>query len=74
MAFFDKCHMAYNVMDYGNMGIERSVLIRQNDIRDLKSFHRNKIIVNFQKTKMKIFPLYFGERSFVKLKSIVQSL
>ena len=59
-----KCHY---------MGIKRSVLIRQNDLWDLRSFHRNKIIVNLQKTKMRIFPLYFGEKPFVKFKSIVQS-
>ena len=61
-------------MNYGNMGIKRSVLIRQNDLTDLESFHKNKIFENLQKTKMQIFPLYFGEKSFVKFKSIVQSL
>ena len=61
-------------MNYDNMGIKRSVPIRQNDLRDFKSFNRNKIIKNIQKTKMPLFPLYFWAKSFVKLKSIVQSL
>ena len=61
-------------MNYGNMGIKRSVSIRQNDLTDLESFRKNKIFENLQKTKMQIFPLYFGAKSFVKLKLIVQSL
>ena len=60
-------------MNYGNMGIKRSVSIRQNDLADLQSFHKNKIFENLQKTKMKIFPLYFGANPFVKLKLKVQS-
>ena len=60
-------------MNYGNMGIKRSVLIRQNDLRDLKSFHRNKIIVNLQKTKMQIFPLYFGEKSFAAATAVFRN-
>ena len=60
-------------MNYGNMGIKRSVSIRQNDLTDLESFCKNKIFENLQKTKMQIFPLYFGANPFVKLKLIVQS-
>ena len=42
-------------MNYGNMGIKRSVSIRQNDLTDLELFRKNKIFANLQKTKMQIF-------------------
>ena len=61
-------------MKYGNMGIKRSVLIRQNELRGLEWFHRNKILEKFQKTKISTFSLYFGEKSFVKWKSIFANL
>jgi len=49
-------------MKYGNMGIKRSVSIRQGDLEDLESFHRNRIFKKFKKTKI----LNFGAKSFVK--------
>ena len=36
MEFYDICQMTLNVINYGNMGIKRSVLIRQNYLRGLK--------------------------------------
>ena len=67
MAFYDICQMTSNVINYAYMGIKRSVLIRQNDLRDLESFYRNKMLEKIQKTKMPIFPLYFGVKSFENL-------
>ena len=61
MAFFDKCHMAYNVMDYGNMGIKGSVSIRQNNSRVFELFHRSKIFKNLQKLKYQYFLCILGE-------------
>ena len=66
MAFYDIWQMTYNVINYGNMGIKGSVSIRQNDLRNLESFLRNKTFRKIQKTKMPIIPLYFGANSIVK--------
>ena len=43
MTFYDICHMAKNVMKYVNMGIKRTVSIRQIELRTLKSLTRKKI-------------------------------
>ena len=61
-------------MNYGNMGIKRSVLIRLNDLRGLEALNRNKILQKIQKTKIQYFPLYFGAKSFVKLKAILDTV
>ena len=57
MAFFDKCHMAYNALDYGNMGIKRSVLIRQSDLRGFDHFPRTNFRKKAKKQKLQYFPL-----------------
>ena len=57
MAFFDKCHMAYNVMDYGKMGIKRSVLIRQSDLRSLDHSPRTNFRKKAKKRELQYFPL-----------------
>ena len=51
--------MAESVMKYVNMGIKRTVSTRQIELKTLKSFTRQKIQKNIQKTKKAIFPLYF---------------
>ena len=48
------------------MGIKRTVLIRQIDLSYVKSFHRNKILNQIQKTEILLFPLYFGAKPYVK--------
>ena len=49
------------------MGIKRSVLIRQSDLSCRKALDKNKIWSKIQKTKNKIFPLYFWPKCFVNL-------
>ena len=67
MTFYDIYHMTWDVIKYGNMGIKRSVLIRQSDLSCRKALDKNKIWSKIQKTKNKIFPLYFWPKCFVNL-------
>ena len=53
-------------MNYGNMGIKRSGLIRQSDLRGLQSFSRKNFRKKAEKLKLQYFPLYFWTKSFVK--------
>ena len=68
-------HMAYDIEchSYVNMGIKRTVLIRQIDLGGLKTSDRNKINQKIEKTKIPIFPLYFCWHSFVNFDGFEQA-
>ena len=51
--------MTYDVIKYANMGIKRTVWIRQIDPWDQKPLNRGKCCQKMQKTEILIFPLYF---------------
>ena len=53
-------------MYYDNMGIKRSGLIRQSDLRGLESFSKKNFRKKAKKLKLQYFPLYFWKKSFVK--------
>ena len=59
MPFYDMCHMTYDVINYGNMGIKRTVMIRQIVLSGLKPSFGNKIKGKMQKTEIPTFSLYF---------------
>ena len=59
MTINDRCHMTLNVIKYGNMGIKRTVSIRQIDFRSSEPLESNKMKQKMRKTEMSIFPLYF---------------
>ena len=60
------CHSSLN---YGNMGIKRSVLIRQRDLRGLKSLSKNKFQIKPRKTEITIFPFVSLDEILCKIKS-----
>ena len=68
MTFQMTCHMTLIFINHGNMGIKRTVLNWQIDLRPLELSIRNKIWKYIQKTENPIFPLYFSPKSFVKWK------
>ena len=59
MAFYDKCHMTYNVIKYGNMGIKRTVSIRLIDYKKEKVFTGTKLNKKCKKRKLKFLPCIF---------------
>ena len=61
-------------MYYGNMGIKRSGLIRQSDLRGLQSLSKKKFLEKKPKTKIAIFPFVFWATSFVKSKAVFANL
>ena len=62
---YDICHKAKNVMKYVNMGIKRTVSIRQNKL-GLSNHSPEKNWEKIQKTKKENFSLYLLSNSFVK--------
>ena len=68
MTFQMTCHMTLTFINHGNMGIKRTVLNWQIDLRPLELSIRNKIWKNIKKTENPIFPLYFSPNPFVKWK------
>jgi len=62
-----------NVMNFINIGIKTTVLIRQIDLSDLKSSYQNKIKGKMQKTENPIFSLYFCGNSFLKMLCLFRS-
>ena len=66
MAFYDMCHKQKFVKNYVNMGIKRTVLIRQISPGLLTFLNRNIFFRKMEKTKITIFPLYFSPNSFEK--------
>ena len=59
--------MTKNVINYVDMGIKRTVLIRQISLGILISLKRNNFFQEMQKSKISTFPLYFSANSFEKL-------
>ena len=57
-------------MKYANMGIKRTVLIRQIDLWGSEPLESKKMKQKMQKTEMSIFPMYFWAKSFVILKVV----
>ena len=74
MIFYDICHMTWDVIKYANMGIKRTVSIRQIDLWGSEPLESNKIMKKMQKTEMTIFPLYFWPNSYVKYNRQIANL
>ena len=74
MAFYDAYHMTQNVIKYANMGIKRTMLIRQIDLCGSEPLASKKMMQKMQKTEMSIINMYFWVNSFVILKGKIANL
>ena len=66
--------MTLILIKYGNMGIKRTVLIRQIDLWGSEPLESKKIKQKMQITEMSIFPLYFLGIPLYNVKAVVPCL